>query len=148
MEDVSGMSDQARTTRRMWRGVLFGAAALAMTMMTGTTVQAKHGGGGLALPIIGGLAGGGLLTSAIYQQHEISQMQGQEKSQNNAATTAAPEYIYVPAQPAYTTASYPAYPAYSNDIQGRLQELDSICAQGLVSPSQCAQRRQQILNGL
>jgi hypothetical protein len=56
----------------------------------------------------------------------------------------------VPAQPADAAPAYPAYEGSSNytSIQGRLQELDSLCSQGLITPSQCAQRRQQIIDGL
>jgi hypothetical protein len=132
-----------RNRRRIIAGVIG-----AMAIMT-TGAYAKHGGGGLALPIIGGVAGGGLLTSAIYQQHEISQLQG-SKQGGGSAPAAAPQYIYVPAQPAYAAPAYPAYEGSSNytSIQGRLQELDSLCAQGLITPSQCSQRRQQIIDGL
>lgn len=125
------------------------AAVGAMVIAT-TAAYAKHGGG-LALPIIGGLAGGGLLTSAIYQQHEIGQLQKGDGNEGTAVVS-APQYIYVPAQPVYA-APPPAYPAYDSgsnyaSIQGRLQELDNLCAQRLVPPNQCAERRQQILNGL
>lgn len=127
------------------------ASLVAMVLFGAAAADAKHGGGGLALPIIGGLAGGGLLTSAIYQQHEISQMQDNGGGGRGATAVVAPEYVYVPAQPVYA-----ATPSYSTDgvgsnyanIQARLQELDSLCAQNLVPPNQCAQRRQQILNGL
>ena len=140
------MDRQRRTGRNRWRIV---AGVVGAVAMMATAASAKHGGGGdLALPIIGGVAGGGLLTSAIYQQHEISQLQG-SKQGGGSAPAAAPQYIYVPAQPVYAAPAYPAYDGSAgSSIQGRLQELDSICAQGLISPTQCAQRRQQIIDGL
>lgn len=140
------MDWQRRTGRNRWRIV---AGVVGVVAMMATTASAKHGGGGdLALPIIGGVAGGGLLTSAIYQQHEISQMQD-GKQGGGSAPAAAPQYIYVPAQPVYAAPAYPAYDGSAgSSIQGRLQELDSLCAQGLIPPTQCAQRRQQIIDGL
>lgn len=139
------MDRQRRTGHNRWRIV---AGVVGAVAMMATAASAKHGGGDLALPIIGGVAGGGLLTSAIYQQHEISQMQG-SKQGGGSAPAAAPQYIYVPAQPVYAAPAYPAYDGSpDSSIQGRLQELDSLCAQGLITPTQCAQRRQQIIDGL
>lgn len=141
------MDRQRRTGHNRWRIV---AGVVGAVAMMATAASAKHGGGGgdLALPIIGGVAGGGLLTSAIYQQHEISQMQG-SKQGGGSAPAAAPQYIYVPAQPVYAAPAYPAYDGTpDSSIQGRLQELDNLCAQGLITPTQCAQRRQQIIDGL
>ena len=141
------MDRQRRTGRNRWRIV---AGVVGAVAMTATAASAKHGGGGgLALPIIGGVAGGGLLTSAIYQQHEISQMQDSKQGGGGSAPAAAPQYIYVPAQPVYAAPAYPAYDGTpDSSIQGRLQELDNLCAQGLITPTQCPQRRQQIIDGL